>query len=76
VAGLSRPGTSVVDSEVLLDALSAHARQTPFIMHHRRRQATRRWGTIYAVLHLRDAFYPKTRRVMYRTQIKGSERIV
>jgi taurine dioxygenase len=33
------------------------------------------WNNL-AVLHRRDAFHPKTRRVMHRTQIKGSERIV
>jgi hypothetical protein len=28
------------------------------------------------VLHRRDPFDPKTRRVMHRSQIKGNERIV
>ena len=32
------------------------------------------WNNL-AVLHRRDAFDPKTRRVMHRSQIKGNERI-
>jgi taurine dioxygenase len=32
------------------------------------------WNNL-AVLHRRDPFDPKTRRVMHRTQIRGDERI-
>jgi taurine dioxygenase len=32
------------------------------------------WNNL-AVLHRRDAFDPKSRRIMHRTQIKGEERV-
>jgi taurine dioxygenase len=69
-------GMSVADSEALLDALWAHATQTRFTMCHRWRAGDLLMWNNLAVLHRRDAFDPKTRRVMHRTQIKGSERIV
>jgi taurine dioxygenase len=68
-------GMSVADSEALLDALWAHATQTRFTMCHQWRVGDVLMWNNLAVLHRRDAFDPKTRRVMHRTQIKGSERI-
>jgi taurine dioxygenase len=68
-------GMSVADSEALLDALWAHATQTRFAMGHQWRVGDVLMWNNLAVLHRRDAFDPKTRRVMHRTQIKGNERI-
>jgi taurine dioxygenase len=67
---------SVADSEALLDALWAHATQPRFTMYHRWRVGDLLMWNNLAVLHHRDAFDPNTRRVMHRTQIKGSERIL
>jgi taurine dioxygenase len=68
-------GLDVADSEALLDALWAHATQSRFVMCHE-------WGVgdllmwnNLSVLHRRDAFDPNSRRVMHRTQIRGSERV-
>jgi taurine dioxygenase len=58
------------------EALGAHATQTRFTMCHRWREGDLLMWNNLAVLHRRDPFDPKTRRVMHRTQIKGSERIV
>jgi taurine dioxygenase len=69
-------GMSVADSEALLDALRGHATQRRFTMCHRWRVGDLLMWNNLAVLHRRDAFDPKTRRVMHRTQIKGNERIV
>jgi taurine dioxygenase len=68
-------GMSVADSEALLDALWAHATQRRFTMGHQWRVGDVLMWNNLAVLHRRDAFDPKTRRVMHRTQIKGNERI-
>src|SRR5499427_3636019 len=68
-------GMSVADSETLLDALWAHATQKRFTMCHQWRVGDVLMWNNLAVLHRRDPFHPKTRRVMHRTQIKGSERI-
>lgn len=68
-------GMSVDDSEALLDALWAHATQARFTMCHWWRVGDVLMWKNLAVLHRRDAFDPKTRRVMHRTQIKGNERI-
>jgi taurine dioxygenase len=68
-------GLSVPDSEALLDALWAHATQTRFTMCHAWRVGDVLMWNNLSVLHRRDAFDPATRRVMHRTQIKGSERI-
>jgi taurine dioxygenase len=68
-------GLSVADSEALLDALWAHATQQPFIMCHKWQVGDVLIWNNLSVLHRRDPFDPKTRRVMHRTQIKGNERI-
>ena len=68
-------GMSVADSEALLDALWAHATQKRFTMCHEWRVGDVLMWNNLAVLHRRDPFDPRTRRVMHRTQIKGSERI-
>jgi taurine dioxygenase len=68
-------GLPVAESEALLDALWAHATQPRFAMCHEwRRGDLLMWNNL-AVLHRRDAFDPNSRRVMHRTQIKGTEQV-
>jgi taurine dioxygenase len=68
-------GLPVADSEALLDALWAHATQPHFVMCHEWQIGDLLMWNNRAVLHRRDPFDPKSRRVMHRTQVKGSERI-
>ena len=68
-------GLSVSESEALLDALWAHATQPRFAMCHEWRVGDLLMWNNLSVLHRRDPFDPKTRRVMHRSQIKGNERI-
>jgi taurine dioxygenase len=68
-------GLSVPDSEALLDALWAHATQPRFAMCHEWKVGDVLMWNNLSVLHRRDPFDPKSRRVMHRSQIKGSERI-
>jgi taurine dioxygenase len=75
-----RPNSYVKDlelaeSEALLDALWAHATQPQFVMCHAWRFGDLLMWNNLSVLHRRDPFDPKSRRVMHRTQIKGNERI-
>jgi len=69
------PGLSVTESEALLDALWAHATQPRFAMCHEWRVGDLLIWKNLSVLHRRDPFDPKTRRVMHRSQIKGNEHI-
>ena len=69
------PGLSVTESEALLDALWAHATQPRFAMCHEWRVGDLLIWNNLSVLHRRDPFDPKTRRVMHRSQIKGNEHI-
>jgi taurine dioxygenase len=68
-------GLETAESEVLLDALWAHATQPRFAMCHKWRVGDLLMWNNLSVLHRRDPFDPKTRRVMHRSQIKGNERI-
>jgi taurine dioxygenase len=68
-------GLSVADSEALLDSLWTHATQQHFTMCHEWRVGDLLMWNNLSVLHRRDPFDPKTRRVMHRSQIKGDERI-
>lgn len=68
-------GLSVPESEALLDALWAHATQPRFAMCHEWSVGDLLMWNNLSVLHRRDPFDPQTRRVMHRSQIKGSERI-
>jgi taurine dioxygenase len=75
-----RPNAYVLDmdvdeSEALLDALWAHATQPRFTLCHRWKVGDLLMWNNLSVLHRRDPFDPKTRRVMHRSQIKGNERI-
>jgi taurine dioxygenase len=65
----------VAESEALLEALWAHATQPRFVMCHRWKVGDLVMWNNLSVLHRRDPFDPKTRRVMHRSQIKGNERI-
>jgi taurine dioxygenase len=68
-------GLEVSDSEALLDALWAHATQPRFAMCHAWQIGDLLMWNNLSVLHRRDPFDPNSRRVMHRTQIKGTERI-
>jgi taurine dioxygenase len=68
-------GLEVPESEALLDALWAHATQARFTMCHEWKVGDLLMWNNLSVLHRRDPFDPKTRRVMHRSQIKGDERI-
>ena len=68
-------GLEVPESEALLEALWAHATQPRFAMCHEWKVGDVLMWNNLSVLHRRDPFDPKTRRVMHRSQIKGNERI-
>jgi len=68
-------GLEVSESEALLDALWAHATQPRFVMCHRWQVGDVLMWNNLSVLHRRDPFDPKSRRIMHRSQIKGNERI-
>jgi alpha-ketoglutarate-dependent taurine dioxygenase len=68
-------GLGVAESDALLDALWAHATQPRFSMCHEWKVGDLLMWNNLSVLHRRDPFDPKTRRVMHRSQIKGSERV-
>jgi taurine dioxygenase len=68
-------GLTVHESEALLDALWVHATQPRFAMCHEWQVGDLLMWNNLSVLHRRDPFDPKTRRVMQRSQIKGNERI-
>jgi taurine dioxygenase len=68
-------GLSVAESDALLDALWAHATQPRFAMCHEWKVGDVLVWNNLSVLHRREPFDPKTRRVMHRSQIKGDERI-
>jgi taurine dioxygenase len=67
-------GLSVAESEALLNALWAHATQQRFVMCHEWKVGDLLMWNNLSVLHRRDPFDPKTRRVMHRSQIKGNDR--
>jgi taurine dioxygenase len=68
-------GMDVADSEALLDALWAHATRPQVTLCHRWQVGDLLMWNNLSVLHRRDPFDPKTRRIMHRSQIKGHERI-
>jgi taurine dioxygenase len=68
-------GLDLAESEELLDALWAHATEPRFAMCHRWKVGDLLMWNNLGVLHRRDPFDPKTRRVMHRSQIRGNERI-
>jgi taurine dioxygenase len=68
-------GLAVSESEALLDALWAHATQPQFILCHQWKVGDLLMWNNNSVLHRRDPFDPRTRRIMHRSQIKGDEAI-
>jgi taurine dioxygenase len=68
-------GLEVADSEAVLDALWAHATQQQFTLCHQWKVGDLLMWNNLSLLHRRDPFDPKTRRIMHRSQIKGYERI-
>ena len=68
-------GLDLAESEALLDVLWAHATQPRFAMCHRWQVGDVLMWNNLSVLHRRDPFDPKTRRVMHRSQIRGHERV-
>ena len=64
-------GMPLTDSEALLDALWAHATDDAFTWYQQWRAGDLLLWDNRCVMHRRDAFDPKSRRVMHRTQIKG-----
>ena len=68
-------GLAVPESEALLDALWAHATRAQFAMCHAWQVGDVLMWNNLSVLHRRDPFDPRSRRVMHRSQIKGNERI-
>ena len=69
-------GLAVPESEALLDALWAHATKPQFAMCHAWQVGDVLMWNNLCVLHRRDPFDARSRRVMHRSQIKGTERIV
>src|SRR3981081_2787044 len=67
-------GLEVSESEALLDALWAHATQPRFAMCHEWKVGDVLMWNNLSVLHRRDPFDPKTRRVMQRSTLKGNKR--
>jgi taurine dioxygenase len=68
-------GLEVAESESLLDALWAHATDPRFAMCHEWKVGDVLMWNNLSVLHRRDPFDPKARRIMHRSQIKGHEQI-
>ncbi len=68
-------GLDVSESEALLDALWTHATQSRFAMCHEWQVGDLLMWNNLSVLHRRDPFDPRSRRVMHRSQIKGNERV-
>ena len=69
-------GLALEESEALLDALWAHATKPQFAMCHAWQVGDVLMWNNLCVLHRRDPFDASSRRVMHRSQIKGTERIV
>lgn len=76
-----RPRSYVLDlpveeSDILLDALWAHATNESFTMCHKWSPGDVVLWDNLSVLHRRDAFDPHARRKLHRAQLKGTEKIV
>ncbi|MCG8562787.1 MAG: TauD/TfdA family dioxygenase [Hyphomicrobiales bacterium] len=66
-------GLSVADSEALLDELWAATTRDDIAWHHQWRVGDLVLWDNRCAMHRRDAFDPGARRVMHRTQIKGTK---
>ena len=69
-------GLPVAESDALLDELWAHVADPKFAMCHKWRRGDVLMWLNLCVLHRRDSFDGTARRIMHRSQIKGTERIV
>jgi taurine dioxygenase len=65
-------GLSLEESEELLDALWAHAIKPEFTWHHQWKLGDILIWDNRCAMHRRDAIDPATRRIMHRTQCKGT----
>jgi taurine dioxygenase len=65
-------GLPPADSEELLDELWAHTTQDKFTWTQEWKVGDLVWWGNRCAMHRRDAFDPATRRLMYRTQLKGT----
>jgi taurine dioxygenase len=65
-------GLSVEESEALLDFLWAHTVQKKFTWRQEWQVGDLIWWDNRCAMHRRDAFDPATRRLMHRTQLKGT----
>lgn len=63
---------SLEQSEALLNEVWAHATQPQFTWHHQWRVGDVLIWDNRCAMHRRDAFDPKSRRIMHRTQCKGT----
>ena len=66
-------GLTLVESEDLLDALWAHVSQSKYVFTQVWQPYDLMLWDNHATIHRRDSFDSKTRRLMHRTQIKGSQ---
>jgi taurine dioxygenase len=69
-------GYSAAESAAVLDALWEHATQARFTYAHRWRVGDLVLWDNRTTMHRRDPFEATARRIMHRTQIKGSARPV
>jgi taurine dioxygenase len=65
-------GFGLAESDALLDEIWAHATQTRFVWTHQWRVGDLVLWDNRCTMHRRDPFDANTRRVMHRTQVKGS----
>lgn len=74
-ANASIKGLPEDESEALLDALWAHATSPPFTWHHKWRAGDLIMWDNRCTLHRRDSFDESYRRIMHRTQSRGTRPI-
>lgn len=67
-------GLTLAESEALLDELWSYATRDEFTWHHEWRVGDLVLWDNRCTMHRRDAFDPRERRIMHRTQIKGDAR--
>ena len=65
-------GLPVAESEALLDFLWEHTKQDKFTWKQEWRVGDLVWWDNRCAMHRRDAFDPSARRLMHRTQLKGT----
>ena len=65
-------GLALEESEALLNEVWAHATQPQFTWHHQWRVGDVLMWDNRCAMHRRDAFDPRSRRIMHRTQCKGA----